>query len=628
MTFLIVDSSSTIRVIIQKGLETYGDFESSEFVHAASGMDAVPLIRKIPEGSLLFISSSLPDFTLPDLLKSLEGSSAINGKQLVVITEKPERLAVPSGLKLLGFLIKPFNMKTILKKMEPLISHLKTDEVMQLDDSEDVEKQKTEIFDMLCKYFLEQNHWTLEKEDQENLKKEVGAYLEFDEALPDNDLVPAMQEILEAFSTAMNQKLSTNPSMLTKILTDFRKTQHSAANKQSETVTWTEESLNAFLREGRDIRLETSPEECVQDTFQPYLDIAQSVAVRFNAAYQSDFSVGDSAWLLQKLQEDRHQVDRVLLEPVLEGVEQYIAKVCKNEASQPESEAVKNNLSILREYWKQALDTGKMDAIRKEQFLRNMFAKYQSEYRSILELLDQEKMPEFLKSNAPMQEALQKKIKQFEADYLNLFMQQYEIFMEMSFELILALIQFSANRFFQTLSWQCKRSAAGRKHIIAELRLPDLEPPTLLAAYLESAVEDYQGKYGMLLSEVRAKNSRSVAYVSHSEDDIAKVKAVVNRINPLWKFYGYTRAERFEREYMSIQPAVLFLDYHFELSDRSAFWKKIPESLPLLKAYSKVVLVQDKNHPIKKEAALLQIMDTHLKKPFDFEDMRKKLLLL
>lgn len=627
---LLVDSSKTVRTVLERGFQNIPALSSFHCHHAESGMDAIPILKKQVDISLCFISTALPDLDPSELLSSLHAQGLMENKQIIFITDNPQRIILPPKVTLLGYLIKPFNMNNLAEKISPLISSLNQKEIIDIGFEEELAQQKQMIYDVLEKYFLDQSEILLNKEQKSSLKAEIDAYLCVDEILPETDILPSSKEILSDYLQLQGLAAEINATLLEKIYLTWKNNQQQEA--ASAVSSMTKEEVIALANSEKDeIPLNPDINEIVRKHCAIYYDVAQALALFLQPDQAIRYDGSHNEWIKNRIETNRHLIDSHYLLPVLPEIEHYLDNLSSTEGgSQHERDLHQLQIEQLNgfaDWLKRYKDSLKQSSPELAPPIREVFATQAIQYGYLHGLVSEP--PEWLQNSPEIIEKLTTKLEAFISKYGPALHEAFkEITQEQQPDWITAeILRHLCNQQAKQLVNQCKHSKACKLRIMDNLGQKDLEFPSILDAYFQDGHEKDRAKFGLLTQEVHSKFVRSVMYVSKSEESLAGAKSLIARINPLWKFYGFVQSELFERDYAKALPSLVLLDFHYTLSDRSEYWKKITKSLPEIKSYSKILLILEEGEKIKGGREILSISDGFINKPFPTKSNFSKLIL-
>lgn len=121
---LLVDDFEIIRTNIREALAR---IEVKSVLEAKDGVEALELLRKeYSEGrqvDLIFCDWNMPNMTGIDLLRTCKQDDKIKQIPFIMVTSESEKGAVLEALKLgaMDYVVKPFSMNTIEKKIQKLM---------------------------------------------------------------------------------------------------------------------------------------------------------------------------------------------------------------------------------------------------------------------------------------------------------------------------------------------------------------------------------------------------------------------------------------------------------------------------------------------------------------------------
>ncbi len=115
---LIVDDSSTSRMIIQRCFQMAG-FSEASFLHAGNGLEAFQELEKTPGVDLVVTDLNMPKMNGENFIRALRMEAGLKTLAVVVISslsnsELEEELA---GLGAIGFINKPVSPENVYKVM-------------------------------------------------------------------------------------------------------------------------------------------------------------------------------------------------------------------------------------------------------------------------------------------------------------------------------------------------------------------------------------------------------------------------------------------------------------------------------------------------------------------------------
>ncbi len=120
---LIVDDSSTSRMIIQRGVERAG-FSVKKVFFAENGLDAVSRIKDNPQLDLVITDINMPKMDGSTLVRLIKGNSSMSRIKLVVVSsiarDDAEQELFALGVH--AVVKKPVSPEKILKALEGLRS--------------------------------------------------------------------------------------------------------------------------------------------------------------------------------------------------------------------------------------------------------------------------------------------------------------------------------------------------------------------------------------------------------------------------------------------------------------------------------------------------------------------------
>ncbi|NWF66727.1 MAG: response regulator [Campylobacterales bacterium] len=119
-----VDDSSTIRRVIKNSLGQL--FNEYEFVEAGCGLEALEVLKEHPDVGLMFLDINMPGMNGEQFLTQLRKNPDYNKIKVVMATTEAEKQTVLRMMKIgaNGYLIKPFNLASIKKAIEPIVSRM------------------------------------------------------------------------------------------------------------------------------------------------------------------------------------------------------------------------------------------------------------------------------------------------------------------------------------------------------------------------------------------------------------------------------------------------------------------------------------------------------------------------
>jgi len=116
---LYVDDSLTMRRIIKNSLTKLG---FNNLIEAENGADALEKIRGKKVG-LVLTDWNMPEMTGEEFVRHLRNSQEYKDVPIVMITTRSmkEDVIVAAKLRVNGYIIKPFNLETLEKKLETIL---------------------------------------------------------------------------------------------------------------------------------------------------------------------------------------------------------------------------------------------------------------------------------------------------------------------------------------------------------------------------------------------------------------------------------------------------------------------------------------------------------------------------
>jgi len=116
---LYVDDSLTMRRIIKNSLTKLG---FNNLIEAENGADALEKIRGKKIG-LVLTDWNMPEMTGEEFVRHLRNSQEYKDVPIVMITTRSmkEDVIVAAKLRVNGYIIKPFNLETLEKKLETIL---------------------------------------------------------------------------------------------------------------------------------------------------------------------------------------------------------------------------------------------------------------------------------------------------------------------------------------------------------------------------------------------------------------------------------------------------------------------------------------------------------------------------
>jgi len=116
---LYVDDSLTMRRIIKNSLTKLG---FNNLIEAENGADALEKIRGKKIG-LVLTDWNMPEMTGEEFVRHLRSSQEYKDVPIVMITTRSmkEDVIVAAKLRVNGYIIKPFNLETLQKKLETIL---------------------------------------------------------------------------------------------------------------------------------------------------------------------------------------------------------------------------------------------------------------------------------------------------------------------------------------------------------------------------------------------------------------------------------------------------------------------------------------------------------------------------
>jgi len=116
---LYVDDSLTMRRIIKNSLTKLG---FNNLIEAENGADALEKIRGKKIG-LVLTDWNMPEMTGEEFVRHLRNSQEYKDVPSVMITTRSmkEDVIVAAKLRVNGYIIKPFNLETLEKKLETIL---------------------------------------------------------------------------------------------------------------------------------------------------------------------------------------------------------------------------------------------------------------------------------------------------------------------------------------------------------------------------------------------------------------------------------------------------------------------------------------------------------------------------
>ncbi len=118
MHALVVDDSSTIRMILKKFLTKLG----FQVVEAADGREALERLREMAQADLVLVDWNMPEMNGVDFIRAVRAERAYDAVPLVMVTTNVELEQVAAALEAGAneYVMKPFTLDVIREKLELL----------------------------------------------------------------------------------------------------------------------------------------------------------------------------------------------------------------------------------------------------------------------------------------------------------------------------------------------------------------------------------------------------------------------------------------------------------------------------------------------------------------------------
>ena len=122
LSILVVDDQRSMRVLVRESLQTFGVTQITE---CQDGLEALLALELRPR-NLIISDLNMPKMDGLGLLRAVRGDPAIAKTAFIMLTSRAEANLVQEAVKLgvNNYLVKPFTMDTLRKKVEAVVGRL------------------------------------------------------------------------------------------------------------------------------------------------------------------------------------------------------------------------------------------------------------------------------------------------------------------------------------------------------------------------------------------------------------------------------------------------------------------------------------------------------------------------
>ena len=129
MKILIVDDSKIVRMKIEASLAKHADAEKFKIFTAEDGQKAFDII-KTNYINIMFLDWNMPVMTGEELVNLLRQSKSFDHIRIIMATTEGKKSSVEKMIRrrVNGYIVKPFDDKTILKAFDAIYTKFSKDE--------------------------------------------------------------------------------------------------------------------------------------------------------------------------------------------------------------------------------------------------------------------------------------------------------------------------------------------------------------------------------------------------------------------------------------------------------------------------------------------------------------------
>lgn len=123
MNILLVDDSSTVRLLIQNTLKEHSDADSFKFFNAENGQVALDILE-YHDVDIIFLDWHMPVMDGEALIDLIHKDTRLKRVKTIIASAESDKKKVLKMLKqgVDGYLLKPFQKHSIIKTFETVLS--------------------------------------------------------------------------------------------------------------------------------------------------------------------------------------------------------------------------------------------------------------------------------------------------------------------------------------------------------------------------------------------------------------------------------------------------------------------------------------------------------------------------
>ena len=129
MNILLVDDSMIMRTILQNTLKKHDDADKFTFFTAENGLLALEVL-KANDINIMFLDWNMPVMTGEELVYKMREEKKFNKIRIIMATTEGGKTQVIKMAKkgVNGYLVKPFNHKSVLKAFDTIYARMRVTE--------------------------------------------------------------------------------------------------------------------------------------------------------------------------------------------------------------------------------------------------------------------------------------------------------------------------------------------------------------------------------------------------------------------------------------------------------------------------------------------------------------------
>jgi CheY-like chemotaxis protein len=196
---LIADDSNTVRKILKNAIVKNIDYiqtDEDHILQAENGLDVVALAKNHDDIDYVFVDIDMPMLNGDQAIMSLLDKNFLQQSKIVFITANSLDSKILAHKNVAGVIAKPVNIEKLQTRLKDLLfdksDFLSEDDKISLKRA--VNEQKLLVTNLIMKYVSTVD--TDKKVSEDMFKKDLDECYEDNEVIPENDLIPLIEEFL------------------------------------------------------------------------------------------------------------------------------------------------------------------------------------------------------------------------------------------------------------------------------------------------------------------------------------------------------------------------------------------------------------------------------------------------